>query len=158
MASLFLSTVDGLMSAGGTRPQGVFGDPTSIGGIAGSLTGLTSILKKEDQLTNRYVGDFYEIKDKVTQIVTSMTKAYERQDMDTVKARLAESPNAKGLFTAFNHASEQMSKLNHQEDIIRNSPSMLPDQKTRYLEQMQKVKATLAEQMVNAANRAGVYR
>ena len=158
MATLFLSTVDGLMSAGGTRPQGVFGDPSSIGGIVGNATGLTSILKKEDQLTNRYVGDFYEIKDKVTQIVTSMTKAAERQDTEALKARIAESPNAKGIYTAFNHASEQLSKINHQEEIVRNSPSMTPDQKTKYLEQMQKAKATLAEQMVLAANKAGVYR
>jgi len=158
MASTFLATVDGLTSTGGTRPAGVFGDPTSIGGVVGNVSGLTSILKTEGQLNNKFIGDFYELKDKITQVVTSMNHAAQRSDIETVKARIAEMPAARGLYTAFNAAGENLSKLNTQMDIIRNSKALTADQKEEYLDRLRKAKGMLSEQMVTVANRAGVYR
>ena len=158
MATLFLSTVDGLVSTGGTRPAGVFGDPASIGGMAGNLSGLTSILKTEGQLNNKFVGDFYEIKQKVTEVVNSMNHAALHGDTELVKQRIAEMPAGKGLFTAFNAANENLSKINKQMDVIRSNKTMTADQKAEYLEKLRTAKGIIAEQMVLAANRAGVYR
>jgi len=158
MATLFLSTVDGLVSTGGTRPAGVFGDPSSVAGVAGNLSGLTSILKTEGQLNNKFVGDFYEIKQKVTEVVNSMNNAARIGDMELVKQRVAEMPAAKGLFTSFNAANEKFSALNKQMDTIRRSTTLTADQKAEYLERMRTAKGVIAEQMVKIANQAGVYR
>ena len=157
-STLFLGTVDSLASTGGTRPSGAFGDPTSVGGVVGNLTGLTSILKTESQLNNKFVGDFYEIKQKVTEIVQSMNDAASRGDMETVKARMADMPQARGLYTAFNSAGSQLSEINKQMDIIRNNPTFTPERKTEMLEKFRKIKGDLSQQMVDAAEKAGVTR
>lgn len=157
-ATLFLGTVDSLASTGGTRPQGAFGDPTSIGGVVGNLTGLTSILKTESQLNNKFVGDFYEIKQKVTEIVQSMNDAASRGDIETVKARMAEMPQARALYTTFNATGARLSEINKQMDIIRNNPTFTPDRKTELLEKLRKAKGDLSQQLVTAAERIGVTR
>ena len=157
-ATLFLGTVDSLASTGGTRPQGAFGDPTSIGGVVGNLTGLTSILKTESQLNNKFVGDFYEIKQKVTEIVQSMNDAAARGDIETVKARMAEMPQARALYTTFNATGARLSEINKQMDIIRNNPTFTPDRKTELLEKLRKAKGDLSQQLVNAAEKIGVTR
>ena len=157
-ATLFLGTVDSLVSTAGTRPQGVFGDPTSLAGVAGNLTGLTSILKTENQLNNKFVGDFYEVKQKVTEIVQSMNDAAARGDMATVRDRLAEMPQAKGLYTAFNAAAARLSEINRQMEVIRNNPRFDTEKKTVLLEQLRTAKGKLSEQMVMAAEKVGVTR
>ena len=158
MGMLFLGTVDGVTSAGGTRPAGVFGDPASFPGILGNISGATRILKTEGQLNNKFIGDFYEIKQKVTEIATSMTEAAKIGDVETIRRRAEQMPAAKGLYTAFNAANENMGKLNSQIDIIRRDPRMSPERKAELLEKLTTARGKLAEQMVNAANRAGVYR
>ena len=158
MGMLFLSTVDGVTSAGGTRPAGFFGDPASAPGILGNISGATRILKTEGQLNNKFIGDFYEIKQKVTEIATSMTEAAKIGDIETIKRRSEQMPAAKGLYTAFNAANENMGKINSQIDIIRRDPRMSPERKAELLERLTEARGKLAEQMVNAANRAGVYR
>jgi hypothetical protein len=136
----------------------VFGDPTSLTGIAGNLTGLSSILKTESQLNNKFVGDFYELKEKITQVVTSMNDAAVRRDMDTVKARLEEMPQARGLYTAFNSAGARLTEVNRQMDITRARSDLTPDQKTQILERLRDIKGKLAQQMVGIAEKAGVTR
>jgi hypothetical protein len=158
MGMLFLTTVDGVTSAGGTRPAGVFGDPASIPGILGNVSGASRILKTEGQLNNKFIGDFYEIKQKVTEIATSMTEAAKIGDVETIRRRAEQMPAAKGLYTAFNAANENMGKLNSQIDIIRRDPRIDPERKAALLERLNEARGKLAEQMVNAANRAGVYR
>jgi hypothetical protein len=158
MGMLFLGTVDGVTSAGGTRPAGVFGDPASFPGILGNISGATRILKTEGQLNNKFIGDFYEIKQKVTEIATSMTEAAKIGDVETIRRRAEQMPAAKGLYTAFNAANENMGKLNSQIDIIRRDPRMSPERKAELLERLSTARGKLAEQMVNAANQAGVYR
>jgi hypothetical protein len=157
-ATLFLGTVDSLVSSGGTRPQGVFGDPTSVTGVIGNLTGVASILKTETQLNNKFVGDFYEIKQKVTEIVQSMNDAATRGDIATVQDRLKEMPQARGLYTAFNAGAARLSEINRQMEVIRGSSRFTPEQKTELLEKLRQTKGTLSEQMVAAAERAGVTR
>jgi hypothetical protein len=158
MGMLFLSTVDGVTSAGGTRPAGFFGDPASAPGILGNISGATRILKTEAQLNNKFIGDFYEIKQKVTEIATSMTKAAQIGDTETIKNRLEQMPAARGLYTAFNAANENMGKINSQIDLIRRDQRIDPERKAALLERLNEARGKLAEQMVNAANRAGVYR
>jgi hypothetical protein len=158
MATLFLSTVDGLVSTGGTRPSGVFGDPASVAGVAGNLSGLSSILKTEGQINNKFIGDFYEIKQKVTEVVNSMNHAATHGDTDLIKKRLEEMPAGRGLFTAFNAANEKFSNINKQMDIIRSNKTMTADQKAETLEKLRATKGIIAEQMVKIANQAGVYR
>ena len=67
-------------------------------------------------------------------------------------------PAARGLYTAFNAANENMGKINSQIDTIRRNPKMEPEQKAALIERLTLVRGKLAEQMVDAANRAGVYR
>jgi hypothetical protein len=158
MSTLFLGTVDSLTGTAGVKPQGVFGDPTSIAGVAGNLTGLASILKTESQLNNKFVGDFYELKDKITQVVTSMNDAAVRRDVDAVKARLEEMPQARGLYTAFNSAATRLTEVNRQMEAVRVRSDITPDQKTQILERLRDVKGKVAQQMVGIAERAGVTR
>jgi hypothetical protein len=157
-ATLFLGTVDGLTSAGGTRPQGVFGDPASLTGVAANLSGVSAILKTESQLTNKFIGDFYEVKEKVTQIVNSMNDAARTGDVEKVKARLEQMPQARGLFTTFNRANEQLSAINGQIKLIQSRKDMTADQKTQLLEQLRDRKGLIAKQMVDLAERLGVTR
>jgi hypothetical protein len=158
MSTLFLGTVDSIIGTAGVKPQGVFGDPTSLTGIAGNLTGLSSILKTESQLNNKFVGDFYELKEKITQVVTSMKDAADRRDTDMIKARLEEMPQARGLYTAFNSANARLTEINRQMDSVRVRSDITPDQKTQILERLRDVKGKLAQQMVGIAERAGVTR
>jgi hypothetical protein len=157
-ATLFLGTVDSLVSSGGTRPQGVFGDPTSLTGVVGNLTGLASIMKTESQLNNKFVGDFYEIKQKVTEIVQSMNDAAARGDLATVQERLKDVPQARGVYTAFNAGAARLSEINRQMEVIRASSRFTPDQKTDLLEKLRQAKGNLSQQLVAAAERAGVTR
>jgi signal transduction histidine kinase len=48
--------------------------------------------------------------------------------------------------------------LQSQIDLIRRDPRMTPERKAELLERLNEARGKLAEQMVNAANRAGVYR
>jgi hypothetical protein len=157
-ATLFLGTVDSLTSTGGTRPQGVFGDPTSFTGVVGNLTGLSSILKTESQLNNKFVGDFYELKQKVTEIVTAMNDAARIGDTAAIKERMEQLPQARGLFTAFNSANARLSEINRQMDTIRRSPQLMPERKTELLEKLRDAKGKLSQQMVEAAEKVGLTR
>jgi hypothetical protein len=157
LATTFLATVDGVVSSGGTRPAGFFGDPASLPGIFGTASGLSRLLKTEGQINNKFIGDFYEIKQKVTEIVSSINEAARTGDTETVKKRIEQMPAARGLYTSFNSASESLGKINAQMDIIRKSKTMDADQKATALEKLQKAKGSLSEQMVNAANKVGVY-
>lgn len=158
MATLFLGTVDSLTGTPGVKPQGVFGDPTSITGVAGNLTGLASILKTESQLNNRFVGDFYELKEKITQVVTSMNDAATRRDIDTVKERMEQMPQARGLYTSFNSAAARLTEVNRQMEVVRARSDITPDQKTQILERLRDTKGKIAQQMVAAAEKVGVTR
>jgi len=157
-ATLFLGTLDALLGTAGTKPQGVFGDPNSVAGVAANLSGAASILKNESQLNNKFVGDFYEIKQRVTEIVQSMNDAARRGDVETIKARIEQMPQAKGLFTAFNSANERLSQINGQMDAIRTRSNLTAEQKTDMLEKLRKMKGQIAEQMVTVAERVGVTR
>jgi hypothetical protein len=157
MATTFLGTVDGVISSGGTKPAGIFGDPASLPGILGTASGATRILKTEGQINNKFIGDFYEIKQKVTEIVSSINEAARTGDTETVKKRIEQMPAARGLYTSFNSASESLGKINTQMDVIRKSKTMDADQKATALEKLQKAKGSLSEQLVHAANKAGVY-
>ena len=157
-ATLFLGTVDSLTSTGGTRPQGVFGDPTSFTGTVGNITGLSSILKTESQLNNKFVGDFYELKQKVTEVVTAMNEAARIGDAAAVRERLEQMPQARGLYTAFNSANARLSEINRQMDTIRRSPQFTPDRKTELLEKLRDAKGKLSQQMVEAAEKVGLTR
>ena len=157
-ATLFLGTFDALMGSAGTKPQGIFGDPNTLTGAVANLTGVASILKDQSQLNNKFIGDFYEVKQKVTEVVQSMNDAATRNDTETIKSRIEQMPQARGLFTSFNAAGEQLSKINKQMEIIRSRNDMTPDQKTQTLEQLRTTKGRIAEQMVMAAERVGVTR
>jgi len=157
-ATLFLGTVDALASSGGTRPQGVFGDPASLTGVAANLSGVSAILKSESQLTNKFIGDFYEVKEKVTQIVNSMNDAAKAGDVQKVQSRLEEMPQARGLYTTFNRANEQLSVINAQIKLIQSRKDMSAEDKTRLLEQLRDRKGLIAKQMVDLAERLGVTR
>jgi predicted SprT family Zn-dependent metalloprotease len=157
-ATLFLGTVDSLTSTGGTRPQGVFGDPTSFTGAVGNITGLSSILKTQSQLNNKFVGDFYELKQKVTEVVTAMNEAARIGDAAAVKERMEQMPQARGLYTAFNSANARLSEINRQMDTVRRSPQFTPERKTELLEKLRDAKGKLSQQMVEAAEKVGLTR
>jgi hypothetical protein len=157
-ATLLLGTVDSLISQGGTRPSGIFGDPQSIGGVVGNLTGVTAILKNETQLNNRFVGDFYKLKEQLTQVVRAMDDAAQKQDIDAVRKYMEETPAARGLYTRFNAVSARLTQVNQQMDFVRDTPSLTPDQKRDQLERLRKIKGDLAQQAVELASRAGVSR
>jgi hypothetical protein len=157
-ATLFLGTVDSLASTGGTRPQGVFGDPTSVSGVVGNLTGLSSILKTQSQLNNKFVGDFYELKQKVTEVVNAINDAARIGDSETVRARLEKMPQARNLYTAFNSANARLSEINRQMDTIRRSPQFTPERKIELLERLRDAKGKLSQQMVEAAEKVGLTR
>jgi hypothetical protein len=157
-ATLFLGTVDSLIGSAGVKPQGAFGDPNSMTGVAANLSGLGAIFKTESQLNNKFIGDFYEIKERVTQITQSINDAARRRDTDTIKARMEEMPQARGLYTAFNAASERLSQINGQMEAIRGRNDIPAEKKAELLEKMREMKGTIATQMVTLAERVGVTR
>jgi len=157
-ATLFLGTVDSLIGSAGVKPQGAFGDPNSMTGVAANLSGLASIFKTESQLNNKFIGDFYEIKERVTQITQSINDAAVRGDTETIKARMAEMPQARGLYTAFNAANERLSQINKQIEAIRGRNDLPAERKTELLEKLREIKGTVATQMVTMAERVGVTR
>lgn len=157
-ATLFLGTVDSLVSQGGTRPGGIFGDPQSVTGVVGNLTGVTAILKTESQLNNRFVGDFYKLKEEVTQVVRAMDDAVQKQDINSLRSYAEANPAARPLYTAFNSVAARLTKINGQMDAIRDNPTLTPDQKMAQLERLRKLKGDTAQQAVELASKMGVAR
>jgi hypothetical protein len=91
-------------------------------------------------------------------VVQSMNDAASRGDLDTVKARMEQMPQARSLYTTFNSAGARLSEINKQMDVIRNNPTFTPDRKTELLEKLRKAKGDLSQQLVNAAEKVGVTR
>lgn len=157
-ATLFLGTVDSLISAGGTRPGGIFGDPQSVAGVVGNLTGVTAILKSESQLNNRFVGDFYKLKEEVTQVIRAMDDAVQKHDIDALRSYAEANPAARPLYTRFNSVAARLTQINAQMDAIRDNPNLMPEQKMTQLEQLRKLKGDTAQQAVTLASQMGVAR
>ena len=87
-----------------------------------------------------------------------MNDAAVRRDVDAVKARLEEMPQARGLYTAFNSAATRLTEVNRQMEAVRVRSDITPDQKTQIVERLRDVKGKVAQQMVGIAERAGVTR
>jgi hypothetical protein len=87
-----------------------------------------------------------------------MREAGEKADIDRVRSLMEENPTARPLYTNFNSVAARLTQVNNQMDIIRNSKTLMPEEKMQRLEQLRKLKGDLAQQAVELASRAGVSR
>jgi len=153
--SVFTGTVDAVLSSGGTRPEGYFGDPTSFVGAGANALGLNRFLKTEKTIRNDYVSKFYDVKRTVEEITASIKDAHEAKDIDLVRQKLSDDPKAIGLNRILNRAESNINDINKQMKNIRNNPNMDADKKREYLNLLRDRKAKLSEQIYGIAKKVG---
>ncbi len=145
MGTTFAAVSDSLFSSAGTRPQGAFGDPTSIPGTLASAAGLSRFVKDPELMRNKFVKEFYNMKQDLTEVVTSMKDAAEAQDIEALKEKLAADPKAKAAYNLLNRAESRITDLNKQMRNIRNNPNLTAEVKTTRLNQLREAKNVVAE-------------
>jgi hypothetical protein len=161
LGTAFLATVDGIATAAGVgkmsgaRPEGYFGDPTSVIGLGAKVSGLDSMVKNPNFLSDKYVKDFYDMKRNATEIVTSITDAQKALDFQSMREKMQANPQAKAVYQRLNAVENQITTINGQMKSIRNNPNMAGAQKTNLLNNLNKRKQMLAEQAVNFGSRLG---
>jgi len=144
MGTTFAAVSDSLFSSAGSRPQGAFGDPTSFTGTLANASGLSRFVKDPELMRNKFVKEFYNMKQDLTEIATSMNDAAERQDIEALKKKLEADPKAKVAYSALNRAASRITDLNKQIDNIRNNPNLTAEVKTTRLKQLRDAKNTVA--------------
>lgn len=102
------------------RPEGAFGDISVLSEIGESVIG--SMVKNVDaDAANRYVGDFYQLKQAITEIHTSARDAARQGDMDYAKELLQKAPQIRTAYALVNRASALLGKLNTRIKSLRLS-------------------------------------
>ena len=145
MGTTFAALSDSIFSSAGTRPQGAFGDPTSGMGTFASASGLSRFVKDPELMRNKFVKEFYNMKQDLTEVVTSMKDAAEAQDIEALKEKLAADPKAKAAYNLLNRAESRITDLNKQMRNIRNNPNLTAEAKTTRLNQLREAKNVVAE-------------
>ena len=155
MGTTFAAVSDSIFSSAGSRPQGAFGDPTSFTGTLANASGLSRFVKDPELMRNKFVKEFYNMKQDITEIVTSMTDAANRQDIEALKKKLADDPKAKVAYSTLNRAASRITDLNKQIDNIRNNPNLTAEVKTTRLKQLRDAKNTVATNAYNMSKGLG---
>ena len=145
MGTTFAAVSDSIFSSAGSRPQGAFGDPTSIAGTLAGAAGLSRFVKDPELMRNKFVKEFYNMKQDLTEVVTSMKDAAEAQDIEALKEKLAADPKAKSAYNLLNRAESRITDLNKQMRNIRNNPNFTAEVKTTRLNQLREAKNVVAE-------------
>jgi hypothetical protein len=155
LGTTFLAVSDGIFAAAGTRPQGAFGDPTSVAGIAANISGASRFVKNTDTMANKYLSDFYTMKQNVTELVTSMKTAQDSANFDDLRSKMEANPTAKAAYTVLNRVENQIAKLNNEAKKLRENTAIDSDQKIERLQQIRTAKNKLAEQAVTIGKQFG---
>ena len=156
LATTFTATVDGVLASAGTRPQGYFGDPTEAKSIIANTVGLSRFLKSPEQLSNKYVKDFYSMVKDTTEIANSIKRSADRSDIEAVKEKLEANPQAMALKTMLNNIQNRIGDLNNAMDKIRLNPNLSADEKVKRINALRDQKNQLAEQAVTIGKQFGM--
>lgn len=155
MATTLASVFDGFIASSGVRPMGYFGDPSSPQGILFNAVGLSRFVKAPELMTSRYLKDFYDMKQDVTQIMGSIARSQDSADLDAIKEKLEKDPAADTLKKQLDKVSSKINDLNRQMNVIRLNPSILPDDKIKRIQMLRDLKNKLAEDAVNFGKQVG---
>ena len=156
LATTFTAVADGVLASAGNRPQGYFGDPTSATSIAANAIGLSRFVKAPEQLSNKYVKDFYTMVQDVTETVTSIKDSQDARDIEAVKAKLEKNPKAMAAYAALNRVESQITRINATMKSLRNNPDLPTEEKVKRLQSLRDQKNKLAEQAVTMAQEFGI--
>jgi hypothetical protein len=154
MATVLASVFDGFIASSGVRPMGYFGDPTSPQGIAASYTGLERFVKNPELMNSRYLKDFYDMKQNVTELVTSMKNAETHNDIEGLRERIEKNPAAESVLKDLNKTENAITNINKQAERIRYS-NISAEEKSQRLLQLKQLKNQLAEQTVKIGQKFG---
>jgi hypothetical protein len=100
------------------KPAGPFGDPTDIPAILGNMSGLGRFYRTDETKVSRFVGDFYELKEKATQVSNAIAEASRTGNFDRMIELQTEKGQLAGMNRMINRASTQLSELNRQIRMI----------------------------------------
>jgi hypothetical protein len=156
LATTFTATVDGVLASAGTRPQGYFGDPTDATAIAANTIGLSRFLKSPEQLSNKYVKDFYGMVQDVTEISSSIKRSADISDVEALKEKLEANPQALPLKTMLSNMQNKINDLNDAMDKIRRNPNLPAEDKVKRINALRDQKNKLAEQAVTIGKQFGM--
>ena len=156
LATTFTSIVDGFLASAGTRPQGYFGDPTNPVSIGANAVGLARFVKSPEQLTNKYVKDFYTMVKDVTEITSSIKKAQDTGDIDALLEKLEANPQAMTLKPMLNRVQNRIGDLNDAMDKVRLNQNISAEDKVQRINMLREEKVRLAEQAVTMGRELGL--
>ena len=139
------------------RPSGVFGDPHSFLGTAASASGITRFIAEDGQRSSRFVSDFYEIKRGINEVYYAIKDAAIRGDQEEIDRLMEEQGVALQYRKQFNRVATRISEINNRMKVISMSPTLSSQQKSDQLKGLREEKNRLTRQMVQAANKVGLY-
>ncbi len=164
MGTMLLGAFDSVLAGSGAippKPEGIFGDPNSFGGLAGVATNLSGagrfIRGGEEQVT-RALGDFYRMKGDLDQVVRSARDAGAAGDTakyDSLVERYSQAIGARG---SLERAQDGIATLSRQMRMIRDSrdPDLLPAERRERLAELRERRNELAERGAEIARSAGL--
>ena len=153
--TVLTGTIDGVLSSGGTRPMGYFGDPASPQGVTANALGLNRFLKTQESVRNDYVSKFYDVKRTVEQISTSIKDSVDAKDFDLVRAKMKDDPRAVALNKVLSQVENDITDINKKMKSIRGNPNLTSEKKTEYLNKLRLQKSMLAERAYRMAKGVG---
>jgi hypothetical protein len=117
------AAVDVAATETGLLPQragGAFGDVPAASSVAQNALG--SMFRDADaDASNKWVGEFYDLKDAATQVYRSAKQAEDNGNMQAAEEIAAEMPGNHPVYTAVNATSAVLTRINKQIRLINGS-------------------------------------
>jgi len=123
---------------------GAFGD----GRVSRALqSSFGSMLKRRDQSPTRFVEQFYEDRDHITQIYRSAQAAADQMRVDYARALLESASGTPAAYRLVNKAGYELGRINNQIRGIRQDRTMSPAQKRDAIEPLLRARNRLVRRV-----------
>ena len=132
MLATMVDTVGGDLGLLPSRPEGVFG---TVPILSPTLDGTFRSMYKDAEAdsANRYVEDFYAVRQSITQLYRSAKAAAEAGDVARAKELLAAAPATPAAYKLVNRANKRLGDINSLMREIRQSPNLSSREKQERL-------------------------
>jgi len=157
MSMMLLAFADSVIQMTGTvpsKPAGLFGDASVIGGQAwmGQIAGLSRFVRADDERGTRFAEDFYEMKEEITELHMTIKELTTRGRVQEAQKLIEENRGKLMLRKRIDRTSRQLSQINKQINKVRADPNMNATQKRSLLSKYKKQKMDLMRVITNATN------
>ena len=157
--TMLLTAFDQIMSSMGVgpkKPSVGTGDPNSVAGIAATVLGFNRFVKERREFADKFVRDYYEMRNDINQIYTSINSARTTNDVARLQEITPKERTMYGMHTMVNNAGKMLSQISKQIEIVTKDPQMSPDEKNKRLTELRKAQSDIARRVTEAGRNAGI--